>query len=255
MTLRGLVVGLAVFLTVLGTGFLVAARDPEEAFIQSADGVVTVSGKARASHPFAVSTEAPLAHTVLRSAQYVIAPQDAYLETPAVLTFTVSHLDIPAAEAVVYRYRTDMLMWEPLSEEIVRTDEIVAVETRELGVFALGRRENVDAPDFISVYDALRGDAPEQALGYTTTVGYARDGEEPIRLLNIGEQGGCNGAVLPGEDEAQSRMERTASVYVNDVQTTVNFSFVARWFVAEGESCPEGMPFRPSSAYGILPTS
>lgn len=256
MSIRGIVIGVVAFLLAVGTGYFVVARDPEDTFTQSADGVVTVSGKARASQPFAITSEPhEAARTVLGDTRYVLAPQDVYLDVPAVVTFRLDQLNLPAEAVTVYRYRPELLVWEPVLDTVTHTDEIIALETRELGVFALGTYETVAAPDFVSVYDALREQAPEHALGYTITVSYAREGEAPIRLLNVGEQGGCNGAVLPGEYEARSRDERTANVLVNDVQTTVTFSFLAQWFVADEQSCPEGMPFKPSSAYGILPTT
>lgn len=236
----------------LGTAYLVVVGTPEAAVVESNDGVVLLAGMARAGAPLAVEERTASAlHSVLFATEYEISPQDITLDIPAVITFRVDD----AAATTVYRYRDDIGMWEHVNDVLRRDVDALTVTTRRLGRFRLGYVEDVAAPDFLTVYDTLREGAPEAALGYTIAVGYGRPGEERIRLGNAGEQGGCDGAVLPGKYEARSTDERTAYVLVNDVQTAVEFVFLAQWLVGDGTGCPDGAPFKPGSEYGILPTS
>ena len=153
----------------------------------------------------------------------------------------------------VLRYNDTLAMWE--WQDFSQVDDYLIVTTTHLGRFALADHKTVTAPDFVRAYDALRKTAPSNAVGYRIAVG-ATVGDGPIiRIDDAGQQGGCGGAVQPGNDTAYATSTRTASVLVNDVQTPVTFTFVASWYTVDGGSCPEGQSFIASEEYGILPSS
>ncbi len=153
----------------------------------------------------------------------------------------------------VLRYDDTLAMFE--WQDVTTVDGYLIVATTHLGRFALADHKTVVAPDFMSEYDTLRATAPSNAVGYRIAVG-ATVGDGPIiRIDDAGQQGGCGGAVQPGNDTAYATSTRTASVLVDDVQTPVTFTFVASWYTVDGGSCPEGTSFIASDEYGILPSS
>ncbi len=235
--------------------FLVASDNPENAAVVSEDSRVTVTGVARASAPFTIAPIVAPQGGIFADLAYRLEPSGAMLDEPVVLSFSLNGLPFAAGDAVVYRYNEDGLMWELVNPIVAHTDDVIAVEVRELGTFALGIREDVTAPNFLAVYESLRDSRPDDAVGYVITAGYARAGESVVRLSMVGEQGGCGGAVMPGIREERSAVTRDVVVLVNDVETPVVMTFFARWFVRDGEKCASGLPFHEAGEYGILPTS
>ena len=245
--LSGLVAVAVIALTV---GFL-ALVDPEEEQIVSGDGVLTVTGLARQTQPFTIEPNLSEVKTPLIGKSYLVAPDEVTLDEPAILSFSLDH--VPASQAMgVFRYRPDLLMWERVEPVVSHTDSVLAVQTAQLGGFALGQMETVPAPQFIATYEALRGMAPDNAVGYETVVGYNRHGDETIRLYDLGESGGCGGAVRVGDAEQSSRLLREVSLDMNDQPTTVVFTFVTRWFTSSTGGCAAGEELRPLSEYDIL---
>ena len=254
--------------------------NPEEKMVQSSDGEVTVTGLARVSAPFSVSaltapSNSPIAGgeltgNVLFGQSYRIEPASTLLPKPVVLTWQLGNLAVPAGEVGVFRFNEESLMWEmvetvvalkaPSNSQLARgngTDAIaggeLSITTSTLGVFSLGQKETVTVPEFVEVYRDILTTKPEGAVGFVTTVGYAREGESIIKLPSAGQQGGCGGAVRPGESEQKSTVTREVILLVDDVQTKVTLTFFTRWLMGDG--CPVDAPFISSSSHGILPTS
>lgn len=229
------------------SAFVLLRADPEYVTATSADGALLVTGFAReggftVSH--AVGTEKGVAGMV-----YTVAPDGAVRELPVRLTFA----NVADGQSVA-RYNDTLALWEWEAVE-PGAEGYATVSTTQLGAFAVLPFATINAPDFVTTYDELRDSAPQSAVGYHIAVGYAVDGGPRVRLDGVGQQGGCNGAVQPGEDTAYATLTRTANVLVNDVQKPVTFTFVASWYVVEGGSCPEGQAFEASDEYGILPLS
>lgn len=230
------------------SAFLVVRGEPEYTYAVSDDDVMTVSGVARATQALTITRREGGEGLVGSTDVYTLAG-DAALDVPVTLTAQTAVLD-----GAVYYYNETYRMWEALESERV-ADDLLAIQTRRLGDYAIGKQEVVEAPVFLDEYAALRAVAPEGAVGYAIVMGYAREGESSfVRLPGQGEQGGCGGAVMPGEREAQSVRERRASVLVNDVQTTVDLRFLATWHVAD-TGCAQLSPFLPSAEHATLPVS
>lgn len=245
----------AFFLMAAASVFLVTTDNPENAAVVSDDAKVTVTGVARAASPFTVTAMVPPVGKIFAGSAYTVAPDGAMLEAPVVLAFSLAEFPFAVGDAVVYRYNEDGLMWELVNPIIAHTDDALAVEVRELGIFALGVREVVASPNFLSVYEELRDSRPKDAVGYVITAGYARADESIVRLAAVGEQGGCGGAVMPGVREERSVVNRDIVLLVNDVETPVRMTFLARWFIRDGDACDSRLPFHAADEYGILPTS
>lgn len=229
------------------SAFLLVQRDPEYMYATSDDGVVTVSGMARETQSLTVAVTPVAASSVLADRAYVIGSEGVVLDAPIQVTFRAGE------GQTAYALRSDVLAWEPIPD-VTALDGIITFSTARMGIYALGTTETVTTPDYVAVYEGLRDVRPDDAIGYTIQVSYARPDEQAILLSGIGEQGGCGGAVLPGASEAQSATSRAANVLVNDVQTAVTFYFRAVWHLADG-GCPELSPFRSANEHGILPSS
>ena len=242
-----------VAVAVVSVGFL-ATAEPEESSIASADGVVTVTGLARQTQPLTVASSSVVKAPLL-GGSYTVLPDGVTLDQPAVISFQILSDQVAVASDLgVYRFHPTHLMWEPVAPVVANTDELLAVETRQLGTFAIGAVPTFAAPVFANVYDELRAKAPADAVGYETTVGFTETDHEVIRLLATGENGGCGGAVRVGDGEAISRLERAATVDVNDTQKKFTFVFVTRWFTSSTGGCAADAPMRALVEYDILST-
>lgn len=247
---RGIALRIAGIMCIgVATAFVLLRTTPEYVSVTSDDGVLTVVGYAR--------------ETGMTVAREAVGPRTAYAVTSGgvddTLPLRLRFVYPSGAEwtsgvaADVLRYNDALAMWEP--QGATRVGDELVLTTAHTGLFMVGVQRDVVAPDFLTAYDALRATAPAGAVGYTIAVGYAVADGPTVRLDGVGQQGGCGGAVLPGSDTAYATSTRTANVLVNDVQTTVTFTFLASWSVVPGGSCPEGMSFVASSEYGILPPS
>jgi hypothetical protein len=243
---------LAVAAVILITaGFLVAV-EPEESSINSEDGVVTVTGLARQTQPLSIRSNTAVAAPLLGSS-YLVSPAGVTLDEPAVIAFSI--LDDQQAQAAmlgVYRFHAQLEMWEPVAPVVANTDELLAVETSQLGEFAIGDVPVFETPVFANVYDQLRSMAPVNAVGYETAVAFTEKDHEIIRLLSSGENGGCGGTVRVGDGESVSRLEREAVVEIEDQQVPLAFVFVTRWFTSSSGGCQADELLSPLSEYDIL---
>jgi hypothetical protein len=246
--LSSLAVGAVIMIT---AGFFILV-EPEEFQKSSSDGVVTVTGLARQTQPLQVELGDKLRLPLLGSA-YALTPDSLILDEPAVIAFKVSDREPEVVSGLsIYRLHPDLQMWERVSPVVSHTDEILAVETSQLGSFALGDQAEFVAPVFANVYEELRAMAPAQAVGYETAVGYKQRDRETLRLTDIGEAGGCNGTVRVGDGQEISQLEREATVDIAGEQQRLTFVFVTRWFTASSGGCAATEPLKPLTEYDIL---
>lgn len=243
---------LAVAAVILITaGFFIAA-EPEESSVSTTDGVVTVTGLTRQTQPLAVALDAAVQTPLLGNA-YAVTPDGVTLDEPVVIAFNLLPDQLEdIANLGVYKFHPSLLMWERVSPIVAHTDELLAVETGQLGKFALGDVPTFEPPVFANVYDELRAKAPADAVGYEIAVGYTAPEQETVRLFSTGESGGCGGAVRVGDTESLSRLERQATVSIGDKTETLTFVFVTRWFTSSSGGCAVTEPLRPLSEYDIL---
>lgn len=239
---------------VISAGFFISS-EPEASSVTSADGVVTVTGLARQTQPLTIASNAAVASPLL-GASYIVAPDSITLDEPAVIAFNMeaySRVTDPSL-ASIYRFHRGLDMWEPVAPVVANTNEVLAVETSQLGEFAVGVAPVFEAPVFANVYDELRTMAPDNAVGYETAVGFYEDfhDHELVRLMQLGEHGGCGGAVRVGDGEASSRLERKATVEIDGESRTLSFVFVTRWFTSSNGGCTQAEPLLPLSEYAIL---
>jgi hypothetical protein len=233
----------------LSLGFFFS-KEPEYVTAGSEDGVLTIRGVARESQPFSVETIGHNMSLPLIGMQYTVGPAGVTLDVPVGLTMRFTE---PGQEAI-YHLDEKRQMWEEMKAVTGVASDSVSIETDELGEFSLGTKEEVTAPEFLSVYDELLSFAPKNAVGYETSVGYRHDGGSIVRLEGQGETGGCGGIMGTGDGEELSTKERTANVLVNDVETPVTFVFRTRFLTASnGTTCTEEKPLSPAPGYAILP--
>jgi hypothetical protein len=243
---------LAVAAVILITAGYFVAADPEASSVASVDGVVTVTGLARQTQPLEVAVVESVRAPLFGSA-YVVTPDGVTLDEPTVLAFAVSSEQREFIGSLgVYRFHPTLSMWEAVTPVVAHTDEILAVETRQLGKFAVGEMLMFEAPVFANVYDELRTKAPADAVGYEIAVAFLENDHEPVRLLSTGEYGGCDGVVRVGDGESLSRTERQASVDIAGEPTTLTFVFVTRWFTSSTGGCAAEEPLRSLVEYDIL---
>ncbi len=245
---------IAVAVVAISVGYFVQA-EPEESQIVSADTLVTVTGLARQTQPLVLETSAAVQAPLLGQA-YSVKPDGITLDEPAVLSFRVPTEDRDRAPGLaVYRHQERLGMWEQVTPVVSHTDEMLAIETKQLGEFALGYVPSFTPPVFASVYDELRVMAPANAVGYEIAVGFYLAEQVPIRLLSVGEAGGCGGTVRVGDSEQISELTRVANVNLDNQDQAVSFVFVTRWFTASTGGCSSTEPLQPLSEYVILEAS
>lgn len=207
---------------------------PEEMAAGSDDGVVTIVGVTRETQPFSVAKMHGVLLSPLVGSGYLLEPSSIVLDVPVDVTFTHALGD----KAAVYRYDEARKMWEEISSVTAFTENSITVETEELGLFALGEKEVVAAPEFLTVYDELVRMSPRNTVGYETIVGYKRDEGVVVRLPGLGKSGSCGENMSEGDGEEFSEKQRRATVLVNDVQTPITFVFLTRWLTSTtAEGC------------------
>lgn len=203
---------------------------PEDVMATSADGVLTVMGKTRASQRVAIE---PMSASLPIVSAYRVEPSGITLDVPMLLTFDAQGTGVTAERVGVYQYDDATSMWKHVATS---TDGDITIAASMLGTFGIGLVRTVDAPVFLTTYDDLKSRAPVNTQGYEISVGYSIDDGETIFLDGAGERGGCGGIVGEGENEERSMTTKQAMTLVDDVQTQVTYSFVARWFVGD-EPC------------------
>lgn len=220
--------------------FLVYNLVPEERSVGSTDGVLVVSGLTRTTQPYQITIkEIPdLNKSILRGSIYQVEPSSIVLDNPAVLRFNLTGFETPSS-LVVYKYDADFSMWEKIERVVELKETSIAVEVDQLGTYALGLDQTIEAPSFFSTIDELIGMAPPDAVGFEIAVGYAVSDDFFIRLNDQTQVGGCGGIVTKGKDVAQSQTQRQTKVLINDVLRETTFNFIATWFVTGENGCDE----------------
>ncbi|MDP2632073.1 MAG: hypothetical protein Q8P30_04915 [Candidatus Uhrbacteria bacterium] len=215
---------------------LVIALEPEESLVESTDGILTVQGLARISQPFNIDLTDPAGGDVLFGTVYDVDPYGAYLEDAATLAFSLLDLESPNNVAV-FRYESDLLMWEQVTREVKRSKESITVEVNTLGRYSLGIQPDIEAPAFLTTYDQLLSMAPAGTVGFEMSTGYMAGDGTIIQIRSSERTGGCSGIVQHGNNEEFSKIQQSARVLLNNVDTEIEFLFVARWFVNDIEGC------------------
>ncbi len=233
----------------VGTVGFVLVSEPEAMTVGSTDGKVTVSGVTRRSQPFIVAPDGREVKIPLLSPAYRIEPSMIHLDNPATISFSFPEAGNNYA---IYRFNTVTLMWEEALPVSSYTDTGMSVSAEDLGIFALGKKETVTAPQFLTVYDDLLTTAPKNAVGYEIHVGYKRADGEILNIRGTGDAGGCGGVTGAGDGEEFSTRERDANVLVNDVTTPVRFVFLTRWLTASNGGCSAEKPLQRLVKYDIL---
>ncbi len=243
-------------LTILAVALITAGYlmfiNPEDSSVSSLDGIVTVTGFVRHTQPLTVTMGSALAAPLIGSG-YLTTPDGVVLEEPVRVSFKIFETDLALIDGYrVYRFHESLDMWEAVTPVVAHTSELIAIETARLGTFAVGQVPNFSSPVFADVYAELLAAAPNDAVGYELAVGFSQPDQELVRILELGEQGGCNGVVRVGDGEASTRFERQAIVDIGDTPTSLKFVFVARWFTSSNGGCAQAEPLQPLSEYGIL---
>lgn len=133
----------------------------------------------------------------------------------------------------LYFYNEDLLMWEKLSGN-------GTVIVNRVGDFSLGKDFSITAPSFLTAYDELLLKAPEGTAGFEMATSFSIDNEPRIMVNGSYGVGGCEGSIGRGNSWEQSLAGQDMRVILNDVNTDLHFSFVARWLVSDLGNCING---------------
>lgn len=234
----------AAVLVVGASFFVLVVQDPESMRVTSDDRRVTVVGYARSSLPFLIRNQGAATGVPLRENMYRVEPDGIVLEEPAKIQMSLDGL-IAADDVQIYTYDESLAMWH-VTKTSNRQDAYIETTSDQLGVFALGDPFTVNAPAFLTSFDALRSKAPVGTVGYQIAAGVraAQEGSPVIQLTDQTETGGCGGLMRTGEHPEYTESSQEARVMVNDVETDVVFVFRAEWFV-DSVGCPQDEPLLP----------
>lgn len=206
---------------------------PEESSVVSQDGLVTVSGLARQSQQFIISTPVAKESNILFGSVYKIEPSMIALEEPATISWIIKNAQ-PDLGVQLYYFDQDLEMWTMVNRVIDRADGLMVVEVDQLGFFTLGTNTPLlDLPDFDDQLLSIIELAPENTVGYEMAVAYDY-GLGPLIQISETVIGGCGGVVEIGNSEEISQVEY------------LSYSIIARWFVSDLAGCDLGKNLEPS---------
>ncbi len=217
---------------------ILSVGDPELSVIKNEDGSLTITGLTRESQNIQIQT--------LGSFLYRVEPSGGVLSEPLELTFDLTGAKDRSFQTAVYWYDEEALMWKVVSEPIDESQNSVSVERYEFGLFSVKEYIEIDAPDFVSTYDELLEMAPDDTVGYRIEVGFLSDDGSAIKVPGATQTGGCGGVVLSGNATEMSQLEDSARIFVNDVETVVDFIFVGLWFVNDDGGCVDELILEPT---------
>ncbi|MCR4312593.1 MAG: hypothetical protein NUV56_04915 [Candidatus Uhrbacteria bacterium] len=230
------------FLTI-GIAFL---PNPEAQTRVSADGLVTLSGLSRQSQALSLEATDDVFALPLLGPAYDVGPSGLTLDRPFTLVFALRDVGVATDELGVFRYRDDLGFWTPVVDTLMQGDDTLSIVTAWTGRYALGVRQHLETPVFLTTYDSLRAMAPRETVGYVIHVGYRMNDGPTVLLPVLSEVGGCGGMFGEGDIMLDSETLREANVLVDDVTTAVTFIFHGVWTTAAGGSgCAEDESLQP----------
>jgi len=227
-----------VILISLTSVFIFLVGDPEKSSISSDDQVLTVTGLIRESQNIEIQT--------LGSFLYRVEPSGGVLTEPLQLTFDLTGAQDRDFDVAIYWYDEEVLMWEIVSAPVDQAQESISIQRYELGLFSVREYVDINAPDFISTYDELLQMAPSDTVGYRIGVGFLSDDGSAVKVPGTTQTGGCGGVVLNGNTIEKSQLKDSARIFVNDVETEVDFIFVGLWFVNGNGGCVDELILEPT---------
>lgn len=220
-------IALGVIVAVISILFFVIG-EPEYTQVVSDDSVLVVEGLTREAQDLQIE--------VLGDYIYKVEPSIAAFTEPLVLRFDVSQAQFDF-DIAVYKYNDDVLMWEAVSGPVGNLAQEIVIEQVRLGSYTIKEYADVDAPDFVNTYGDILSMSPSGTVGYEIALGFIAADGSVIRISEKTELGGCGGIVEHGGRVEMSQLERSARVYVGDVEEAVEFLVVARWFVNDNGGC------------------
>lgn len=233
-------ISFAIALLTLGVAIL---PNPEEQMLVSSDERVTLTGLSRQSQVMTLDTNVSMYALPLLGPSYDIGPAGVVLDRPVSLVFASDDTGVASDVLGLFRHRDDVGFWSPVSDASVLDDGSLYTAVSWTGRYALGVRQTVETPVFLSTYDSLLAEAPDDAVGYVMRVGYRLDGGPTIELPALERSGGCGGVFREGDNKATSELIRDAVVHVDDVATNVTFVFSTTWtMVTDGDGCVDELP-------------
>jgi hypothetical protein len=211
--------------------------DPELLTFVSDDGRMVLTGTVYRAEEFELLTEAgAVTYPSLSSARYILTPKDALFSEPLVATLPRD------SSRVLYAFDETAGYAIPLQAQ-KDADGNSSFFVTHGGEYALGEEIMVDAPLFVDVVSEMRSRLPERAVSYALYVVAAPQGDVPVLLPVVLEEGGCGGLPTKGDTFVRSEDQRVAQVLVNDVLTETIFTFLMDIRLTS-EGCPEDMPLQ-----------
>lgn len=226
----------------VGTIFVVVRDVPENVTLTSDDGALYLRVKARHDfEPKLITDRGDF--TPFLIAQYHVDGLPV-ADVPAEIS-----IEVPVGEGaeklVLFARHPKLPIWEPVPDARAVAGAISA-HTQVLTAYALGRVEQVEAPEFASDIDALIKQAPKETVSYRIVLTYRHtspDTSPRILLAGHTKEGEC-GLELPWDGQELAERSRTAKVKVDGVLADVTFTLTAFYSTRAG-GCPEGAALEP----------
>ena len=174
---------------------------------------------------------------------YDVSPVGLALDTPFTLTIPLADLGLPSSSVQLFTFDETTAIWRASTDPVRIDGDVLTAVISSAGRYAVGLRQSVDAPAFLSTIDELVALAPKDTVAYALDVGYRLNGGPVVALAGLGESGGCGGVWREGSAAGASELSRNALVAVDDVATDVTFLFHAAWVVDNmNGGCPDTAP-------------
>lgn len=217
---QGIVGGVVVVMT---AWFLFAAQ-PEEAFVQSIDRVVTVVGSGAAAKEWSVERRGAPLGAPLTGYAYELLPTG---RQPVAVTLGI----VASPAQVLYRLNSELNAWEIVPEGQAVAAGVTAV-IQHFATYAVGQSISGSVPNFVSDYEALQVERPENAIGYDSFTAVAEPGGPSIILPESTYRAFCDGVPQNYHSVAYSRRTR--------VVEGRRYDLILRWLIAN-EKCESGV--------------
>jgi hypothetical protein len=214
---------MAVMAVAVTAWFLLAAQ-PEEAFVQSVDKVVTVVGAGAQANNWRIERIGTPLGAPLTGYAYELFPSG---RQPVNVT-----LGIVADQAqALYRLNTELNAWEvvPEGQEIPAG---VTATIQDFATYAVGAPLAVTPPTFVSDQEALFAERPENAIGYDSFTAVAEPGGPSIIIPENTHRALCDGLARNYHSVAYSRRTRMVE--------GKRYDLILRWLIAD-EKCESGV--------------
>jgi hypothetical protein len=216
--------GLLVILGAVITAWFLLAAQPEEAFVQSPDGVATLVGQGLLADSWQINAIGAPLTAPLAGYAYSLSPAG---RQPRPVTLG---LIAPGAKAL-YRLDPTLDIWFPV-DEVAASEAGVQATIRDFALYAVGQPVTVTPPEFTSDEELMLAEQPPNTIGYDRLVATAQENGPYIVLPAKSQRYFCDGQAQAYKEELYSSRERLIEGQ--------KYRLIFRWLIG-GEPCVSGV--------------